>query len=96
MKARITRQAIISTARIAAILAIGTIALLGLMAEPFDNDPWWWEKFFFSKGIALVGFSAAANLYKRWSKTDKWFIAYEESCKKVCEQPNPLYIDDED
>ncbi len=90
MKATTLKQAAKSTARIATILAIGTIATIGLMAEPFDNDPWWFEKFFISKTIAAAGFYAMYRLYERWRKTDKWLAAYEESCRKAEDAENPI------
>lgn len=95
MKANNPTTTLVSVARCAAILTTGTIAMLGLMAEPFDTDPWWFEKFFISKAIALGAGYATYRLYERWRKTDKWIMKYDKSCEEAIEQPNPLYIDDD-
>lgn len=93
METNKTKQATISAARILLLCAIFGIALLGLMAEPLDDSRWWFEQFFISKAIAATGFLAFWKLYNRWSKTDKWLKAYNDSCDKALEAPNPCYIE---
>lgn len=96
MEASKTKQATISAGRILLLCAIFGIALIGLMAEPYEDSNWWFMQFFASKAIAAAGFLAFWKLYNRWSKTDKWIKAYDESCNKALEAPNPLYIGEED
>lgn len=78
--------------RIAVLFGIFGIALIGLVAVPDDDSAWWMEQFFISKGIAAAAFYAFYKLDSRWSKTDRWLKAYNESCDKALETPNPLYI----
>lgn len=96
MKANKAEQAAKSAIRIAALLVVFGIALVALMGNPLDNDSWWLEKFFVGKTIAAGGFYIYFRLYNRWSKTDKWIKAYDKSCEKALEAPNPLYIGKED
>lgn len=90
------KQAAISTGRTLLLFVIFGIATIALMAEPYDNSNWWMEQFFASKVIAAAGFMVFWRLYARWSKTDKWIKAYNESCDKALEAENPLYIGKEE
>lgn len=96
METNKTKQATISAARILLLCAIFGMALLGLMAEPLDDSRWWFEQFFISKAIAAAGFFAFWKFYNRWSKTDKWLKAYNDSYDKGLEAPNPCYIEREE
>lgn len=96
MEANKTIEIVKSVGRSTALVAIFGIALMGLMAEPNEDSNWWFMQFFASKAIAAAGFLAFWKLYNRWSKTDKWIKAYDESCNKALEAPNPLYIGEED
>lgn len=92
MKARNVQQPIASASRIALLLVIFSVALCGLMAEPFEDSNYWMEEFFISKALAAVGFFCYWKLYNRWRKTDKWIKAYDDSCNKALDNPNPMYI----
>ena len=93
MEANKTIEIAKSVGRSTALVAIFGITLLGLMAEPLDDSRWWFEQFFISKVIAAAGFFAFWKLHNRWSKTDKWLKAYNDSCDKALEAPNPCYIE---
>lgn len=93
MEASKTKQVANSAGRALLLFVIFGIALLGLMVEPLDNSRWWFEQFFISKAIAAAGFFAFWKLYNYWSKTDKWLKAYNDSCDKALEAPNPCYIE---
>lgn len=96
MKANHTKQGAMSVMRIGCLLVIFGVALLALMGNPLDDDPWWFEKFLISKTIAAAGFYISFRLYDRWKKIDKWIKAYDKSCEEALEAPNPLYIGKED
>lgn len=96
MEANKTIEIAKSVGRSTALVAIFGIALVGLMAEPYEDSNWWIEQFFAIKAIAAAGFLAFWKLYKRWSKTDKWLKTFDENCDKALEAPNPLYIGEED
>lgn len=81
-----------STLRIAALFVIFSVALIALMGEPNGNSAWRWEQFIISKAIAAACFYAFWKLYRRWSKTDKWLMAYNKSCDEVLEAENPTQL----
>lgn len=89
MEANKTTEAAISAGRSLLLFAIFVIAIGALLAEPLDDSHWWFEQFFISKVIAAAGFLTFRKLYNRWSKTDKWLKAYNDSCDKAPETPNP-------
>ena len=70
-----------SIGRLLILFAVFVIALAALMTEPLDDSPKWAEIFYASKAIALVGFVVFGKFYTRWSKTDKWFKAYNDRCE---------------
>lgn len=96
METNKTKQATISAGRILLLCAIFGTALGALIAEPLSDNRWWIEQFFISKAIAAAGFLAFWKLYSRWSKTDKWLKAYNDSCDKALEAPNPCCIEREE
>lgn len=77
------KEAAKSIIRILLITAAATIGTFGLMAEPLDNDPWLFEKFFLLKAIAVAGWVLACCLYDCWRKTDKWLAAYDKRCEEA-------------
>lgn len=84
---------LVSIIRVAVVLALSTFALLFLFGEELDeNLSAWIHHFLIDKALAFLAFMVVARLYKRWSKTDPWFIAYEEWSKKAEDTPNPMYI----
>lgn len=92
MEASKIKQATISTGRALLLLVIFGIALGALLAAQPDNSRWWLGFLI----IAVAGFFAFWKLYARWCKTDKWLKAYNDSCEKVLEAPNPYYIGKEE
>lgn len=92
MKTQTIPQPIVSASRIAILLVIFGIAFCGLMAEPLDDSNYWLEEIYASKALAVVGFYCYWKLYRRWSKTDKWIKAYDESCDEALDAPNPMYL----
>ena len=80
-----------SIIRVAVVLALSSFALLFLFGEEVDENLMaWMLHFLFDKGLALIAIMIVARLYKRWSKTDPWFIAYEAWCKQAEDAPNPM------
>lgn len=90
------KQAATSTSRILLLFVIFGIATMALMGEPLEDSSWWFEQFIASKAIAAVGFIIFWRLYARWSKTDKWIKAYNDSCDKALEAKNPMHRGKED
>ena len=80
----------ISIIRIAILLVLGCFAILFFFGEEQDETV-----FFFlfhvlvDKAIGLALFIYAGRLYKRWSKGDPWFKAYEKMLDEVMDKPNP-------
>ena len=81
-----------SAMRLLTLFGLFSIALIALMGEPDVKSQWWWEQFIISKAIAAAGFYAFGKLYNRWSKTDKWLIAYNKSCDEALEAENPMQL----
>ena len=74
-------------------MALSSFALLFLFGEELDENLMvWMLHFLFDKGLALIAIMIVARLYKLWSKTDSWFIAYEEWCKKGEDAPNLICL----
>lgn len=93
MGANKTKQTAISAGHILLLFVTFGIGLGALMAEPLEDNRWWFELFLISKTIAAAGFFAFWKLYSRWSKTDKWLNAYSNNCDKALEATNPCYIE---
>lgn len=84
---------LVSIIRVAIVLALSTFALFYLFGEELDeNLSAWMLHFFIDKALAFFAFYVIVRLYKRWSKTDPWFIAYEKWCKKAEDAPNPMCL----
>lgn len=49
------------------LLALGTIALIGIFSEPSDNSSSWYLDFLASKGIGLLALYVISKLNDRWS-----------------------------
>lgn len=81
-----------SALRVLILFGLFSVAFIALMGEPDEKSQWWWEQFIISKTIAAAGFYAFAKLYSRWSKTDKWLIAYNKSCDEALEAENPMQL----
>lgn len=88
---------LVSIIRVAVVLALSTFAFLYLFGEELDeNLSAWMLHFLFDKALAFISILVVVRLYKRWSKTDAWFIAYEKWCKEGEDNPNPMCLDRED
>ena len=82
-----------SIIRVAVVLALSTFAFLYLFGEELDeNLSAWMLHFLIDKALAFLAILVVVRLYKRWSKIDPWFIAYEEWCKKGEDAPNPMCL----
>lgn len=82
-----------SIIRLTILLTLGVVAFLFLFGEEMDEKlSLFLMHFIIDKALAFLAFMVVARLYKRWSKTDPWFIAYEEWSKKAEDTPNPMYI----
>lgn len=87
----------ISIIRIAILFVLSGIAMIFLFGEEQDaNLATWMFRFLVDKAFAFVLIFNIARLYKRWSKIDPWFIAYEKKCNEAMDAPNPMYIDEDD
>lgn len=87
----------ISIIRIAILFVLSDIAMIFLFGEEQDaNLGTWMLRFLVDKAFAFVLIFYIAQLYKRWSKIDPWFIAYEKKCNEEMDAPNPMYIDEDD
>lgn len=85
---------LVSIIRVAVILALGLFGFLFLLAEELDeNLSAWITHFIIDKALAFIAILVVVRLYKRWSKTDAWFIAYDEWCRKDEDAPNPMSLD---
>lgn len=75
----------ISIARIAALVALALVGFLCLFSEPEENlsDGQWMWTLLWTKALAAASIYGAVQLYKRWSKTDKWIKAYEKYCEEA-------------
>lgn len=89
----------ISVIRIAILFALGMVAFFLILGEEQDaNLLTWTLRFICDKALVIGAIFLIARLYKRWSKIDPWFIAYEKMRDEVMEKPNPMYLgkDNED
>lgn len=53
------------------VFVLFTVALLGLMAEPFDDSKTWFLDFFISKGLGFGAGYCAFKLMERWFPTSE-------------------------
>lgn len=86
----------ISFLRIALLLTLFTAGLILLCGEEQDLDlATWTLHFLIDKSLCALSFLSFGLLYKRWSKTDHWIIAYNKWCEKGLDSPNPMAWEDE-
>lgn len=71
-------EAALTIIRVAALLALGMVVMIGILGEPYDTDSdlVWMLKFWASKGVAAIAGYAFYRLGSRWVKTDEWIAAY--------------------
>ena len=73
---------IISIVRIAILLALGMFAIIFLLSEESDSATWL-LRVIVDKALGFGAIFLISRLYKRWSKTDPWFIAYDKMCDET-------------
>lgn len=80
----------ISIIRIAVLLALGALAAVLILGQEPDTDTLAWTfRFIVDKALGVGTIFLIARLYKRWSKIDPLFIAYNKMCDRVMDSPNP-------
>ena len=73
----------ISIIRIAVLFALGIIGSLFLFSEEHDeNQLIFWLHLLFDKAIGFLMYFVFYKLYSRWSKLDRWIMAYEQWISK--------------
>lgn len=83
----------ISIIRIATLLALGMFAILFIFGEEQNaNLLTWMLRVIVDKALGFGAVILIARLYKRWSKVDPWFIAYDKMCDEVMDKPNPTQL----
>ncbi len=83
----------ISILRILILFALSGFAFLFLFGEEQDENLLTWTlRFICDKVLAIGACFVIARLYKRWSKIDPWFIAYDKMCDEVMDKPNPSQL----
>lgn len=80
---------IIHLARVAILIALLTAGILGIFAVPVDHSTTWYSDLILSKLLGASCIWTFHKLYETWKKTDDWFIAYDEWCKKADDTPRP-------
>lgn len=84
----------ISIIRLAVLLTLGTIAMIFLFGEEQDQSlPAFLVHVAVDKTLALALCYSIARLYKRWSKTDPWLMAYNRMCDRVAKEPGAVCSD---
>ncbi len=74
---------IISIVRILVLIAIGAIGFYFFFGQELDEKlGYWYLHVFADKAIAVVAFLLFVRLYKKWTTTDPWLIAYERYFNK--------------
>lgn len=69
-----------SIIRISILLTLAAIGIAGLATIPTGNLSSSIVLFIFSKATAAVCFYYIFQLYRRWSRSDKWIGAYHRWC----------------
>lgn len=71
-----------SIIRISIMLALAAIGIAGLATISTGNLSSSIVLFIFSKATAAVCFYYIFQLYRRWSRSDKWIAAYHRWCSR--------------
>lgn len=83
----------ISIIRIAILLALGMFAILFIFGEEQNaNLLTWMLRVIVDKALGFGAVILITRLYKRWSKVDPWFIAYDKMCDEVMDKSNPTQL----
>lgn len=64
--------------RIAILLTLFTVGMLGIFAMPMDDSPTWCFDLFLSKILGGACIWIFSKLYEIWKKTDEWIQAYDK------------------
>lgn len=67
---------IVSTLRIAALLALAAAAVAGILSLPADTSATWLPDLLIGKALGIAAALAYHRLYCRWSVADPWLAAY--------------------
>lgn len=71
----------ISIIRISILFILCSFAMLFICAEEMDESLFAWTiHFFIDKALGIAACFVVAGLYKRWSKTDPWIMAFDKLC----------------
>lgn len=76
-----------SILRIATLVALFGLGLVGIMGAPEDNTPYWFLALVLTKVLGLAALAGSFGLYERWNKVDAWLMAYDKWCKTIAETP---------
>jgi hypothetical protein len=74
-----------SILRISALIALFTVAFIGILSVPYDDSKTWFSDFIWSKLIGFAAAYACGTLYVKWRKTDKLIAAYDKWSEKGLE-----------
>lgn len=64
--------------RIAILITLFAVGLLGIFATPMDDSPTWYSDLFLSKGIGAGCLWIFYKFYEVWKRTDSWIQAYDK------------------
>lgn len=64
--------------RIAILITLFTVGMLGIFAMPMDDSPTWCLDLFLSKILGGACLWIFSKLYEIWKKTDEWIQAYDK------------------
>lgn len=77
----------VSAARVAVLLALGMVAVGGMIADAVcDSAAGWLAVAAGLKLVAMAAAVAAFRLHRRWVKTDKWLAAWAAWDKRTYER----------
>lgn len=80
---------IVSAIRIAILITLGAFGIILFIGEEVDQDfLQWFIHVIIDKAIAFGALYLMVKLYKHWSKTDQWIIAYNKWNDKALEELN--------
>ena len=81
----------ISIIRIAALCALGALAMSLLFAQEHDKDLTVLVlRVVADKAVAIGIFVFMGRLYNRWSHVDPWLAAYRRKSDEAMDVPNPM------
>lgn len=66
----------VSILRIAALLALATAAVAGILSLPAGTSATWLPDLLVGKALGIAAALAYHRLYRRWAVSDPWLAAY--------------------